>query len=178
MFIRTWEVDRGAQIPRGNYDISKILELIESKFHMVFSNKTINLRMDPYQYRVELNSNVTFAIACYAKHSILKLLGFGSQSTVIGTPQNRAVEYMVFGANMYVQAKLPLSIQRISNMYVYSDIVELSPVRNSQVPITNFLPIKSNFHEYGHWVFNPPLYVRVRVKNIRKIHYENFNRNW
>ena len=38
MFIRTWEVDSGAQIPRGNDDISKILELIESQFHRVFSN--------------------------------------------------------------------------------------------------------------------------------------------
>ena len=48
MFIRTWEVDRGAHIPRFNYDISKILELIESQFHMVFTNKTINLRINPY----------------------------------------------------------------------------------------------------------------------------------
>ena len=47
MFIRTWEVDRIAQIQRCNYNKSKILELIESQFHMVFSNKTINLRMDP-----------------------------------------------------------------------------------------------------------------------------------
>ena len=86
MFIRTWEVDRGAQIPRGNYDISKILELIKVNFHMVFSNKTINLKMDPYQYRVEINPNVTFAIVCYAEHSILKLLEFESQSIVIETP--------------------------------------------------------------------------------------------
>ena len=86
MFIRTLGVDRGAQIPRGNYDISKILELIESKFHVVFSNKTINLRMDPYQYLDEINPNVTFSISCYAEHSILKLLRFGSQSTVIETP--------------------------------------------------------------------------------------------
>ena len=93
---------------------------------MVFSNKTINLRMDPYQYQVKINPNVTFAIACYAEHSILKLLGFGSQFSVIETPQKRAFEYMVFSANMYVQAKLPPSIQRISNMYVYSDIVEIS----------------------------------------------------
>ena len=83
--------------PTGNYDISKIFELIESQFHMVFSNKTINLRMDSYQYRVEINPNVTFAIACYAEHSILKQLGFGSLSTVIETPQKRAVEYIVFG---------------------------------------------------------------------------------
>ena len=76
---------------------------------------------------------------------------------------------MVFNANIYVQAKLPLSIQRISNMYVYSDIVELSPMGNSQVAIMGFLPIKSNFQENGHWVFNPPLYVMVREKNIRTI---------
>ena len=54
-------------------------------------------------------------------------------------------------------------------MYLYSDIVEQSPVGNSQVPIISFLPIKSNFQEIGHWVFNPPLYVRVREKNIRTI---------
>ena len=47
VFIRTWDVDCGAQIPRGNYDISKILELIKSLIYMVFRNKTINLRMDP-----------------------------------------------------------------------------------------------------------------------------------
>ena len=61
---------------------------------MVFSKETINLRMDPYQYRVDINPNVTFAIACYAEYSILKLLGFGSQSTVIETPQKRAIEYI------------------------------------------------------------------------------------
>ena len=130
---------------------------------MVFTNKTINLSMDPYQYRVEINN---FAIACYAERSILKLLVFGQQSTVIETPQKRAVEYMVFNSNIYVQAKLPPAIHRISNMYVYSDIVELSLVGNSQVPIMGFLPIKSNFQENNHLVFNPPLYVKVKEKNI------------
>ena len=86
------------------------MELIESQFHLVFSNKTINIKINPYQYRDEINPNVTFEIACYAEHSILKLLGFVSQSTVIETPQKRTVEYMVFGANMYVQSKLPPSI--------------------------------------------------------------------
>ena len=76
---------------------------------------------------------------------------------------------MVFGGNMYVQAKLPPSIQRISNMYVYLDIVELSPVNNSQVPIMAFLPMKSYFQAKGHYVFNPPLYVRFRENNIRTI---------
>ena len=54
-------------------------------------------------------------------------------------------------------------------MYVYSDIVKLSPVGNSELPIMGFLPIKSNFQKNRHWVFNPLLYVRVREKNIRTI---------
>ena len=91
VLIRTWEVDIASQKPRGIYDISIILELIESQFHMGFSNKSINLRMDPYQYRVEINPNVNFAIACNTERSILKLLGFGLQSIVIETYQKRAV---------------------------------------------------------------------------------------
>ena len=41
VFIRTWKVDRGAQIPRGNYDISNILELI-NQFHINFSKTPLN----------------------------------------------------------------------------------------------------------------------------------------
>ena len=51
-------------------------------------------------------------------------------------------------------------------MYVYSDIDELSQVMNTQIPIMGFLQIKSYFQETGHWVFNQPLYVRVRKTNI------------
>ena len=54
-------------------------------------------------------------------------------------------------------------------MYVYSDIAELSPVGISQVPLMRFLQIKSNLQENGHWVFNPPLYIRVRKQNIKTI---------
>ena len=48
VFIRTLEVYCGPQISRGNYDISKILGLVENQFQMVITNNTINLRMDPY----------------------------------------------------------------------------------------------------------------------------------
>ena len=169
-FIRNWEVDSQQEISQGNYDLSKILEIIQRQLVGMFGVfKPTNLKFNPNQYRFEFNSTVTFAIACYTEHSIIQLLGFGSQSTILHHPNKRAVEYIVFNANNYLQAKLPPSITRISSMYVYSDIVEQSPVGNSQVPIMGFLPIKSNLQEIGHWVFNPPLYVRVRKKNITSI---------
>ena len=54
-------------------------------------------------------------------------------------------------------------------MYVYSDIVELSAVGNSQVLIISFTLKISYVQEKGHWVFKPLLYVIVREKNIRTI---------
>ena len=72
--FRCWVVDRAPQILRGNYNISKILEVIEIQFNLVFSNKTIYLKIDFYQYRVEINSYKQFSIACYANRSILHQL--------------------------------------------------------------------------------------------------------
>ena len=97
------------------------------------------------QYRVEFTSNVNFAIACYAETSVLQLLGFGLQSSVKEIPGKRSVEFIIFNENKWTQAKLPPSLKRITNMYVYSDIFELSSVNNSQVPIMGFLPIRSSF---------------------------------
>ena len=90
---------RAPQIPRGNYAISKILELIETQFNLMFSNKTINLKIDSYQYRVEIDPNEQFAIAYYADRSILQLLGFGSQFIVQKTPGKRTFEFMILDSN-------------------------------------------------------------------------------
>ena len=70
---------------------------------------------------------------------------------------------------MYVQAKLPPSIHRISNMYVYSNFVKLSSVGNRQIPIMGLLPINSKFKKSSNWVFNRPIYVSVREQNIKTI---------
>ena len=44
VIIRTWEVDRETQIQRATMIYQKILKLIESQFHMFFTNKNINLK--------------------------------------------------------------------------------------------------------------------------------------
>ena len=62
-------------------------------------------------------------------------------------------------------------------MYVYSDIVEISPVCNSQVPIMGFFLINIKLQESGHYVFNLPMYVRVRENNIRTITIKIFHGN-
>ena len=62
---------------------------------------------------------------------MLQLLGVVSHTNVTQTPGKRTIEFIIFEPNTYVQAKFPLSLKQISNMYVYSDIVEQSHVGNS-----------------------------------------------
>ena len=82
-------VVRGPKIERGNKDIWKILDLLDFQFQLSFGNNNkSNLNFDIYQYLVEINPNVKFAIACYSERSMLQLLGFGSQTNVKQTPQN------------------------------------------------------------------------------------------
>ena len=138
-FYRLWEVDSEQEIAHGNNDLSTIMEIIQRQLVVIFGIfKPTNLKFNLNQYRFEINYTVTFAIACYGEHSIIKLLGYGSQSTIVRPPDKRAVKFIVFNSNYYLQAKLPPSIKKISSMYVYSDIVEQSPVGNSQVPIMGF----------------------------------------
>ena len=97
----------------------KILKLIETHFHELFSNKTINLKIDSDQYRVEINSNKQFAMACYAKHFILQLLSFGSQSIVQKPIVKITFKFMITNSNKYIHTKLFPVINKISNMYVH-----------------------------------------------------------
>ena len=39
-----WEVNRSYTIQRGNYDIEQIIEFITTQFHLLFENKTIDLK--------------------------------------------------------------------------------------------------------------------------------------
>ena len=55
--------------------------------------------------------------------------------------KKQTFKFMIFESNKYIQLNLFPSIKRISTMYLYSHIVELSLVGNSQVPIIIFLLI-------------------------------------
>ena len=62
--------------------MNKVIEFITTQSHLIFENKTIDLKMSLNQYRVDFSSNVNCAIVCYTQTSVLQLLGFKSQSTV------------------------------------------------------------------------------------------------
>ena len=73
-----------------------------------------------------------YAIVCYTDYSVLQLLGLSKQTTTIVTPGKPTVEYIVFEAARPTRADLTPQLKRLSSMFVYSDIVEMSLVGDTQ----------------------------------------------
>ena len=55
-------------------------------------------------------------------------------------------------------------LKRISNMLVYTDIIDISIGGDTQAPILGFIPIKSHFVDNSHYAINPPSYVHVKKR--------------
>ena len=72
------------------------------------------------------------------------------------------MEYIVFNANDELKTEMPPELKRMTSMLVYSEIVELSLVGDTQAALLGFLPIQSKFGDQAFWSFNPPYYVRCR----------------
>ena len=100
---------------------------------------------------------------------MLQLLGLSKQTTTIVTPNKPTVEYIVFEANRPINADLTPQLKRLSSMFVYSDIVELSLVGDTQAASLGFLPIQSKFGDQAYWSFNPPYKVRLHEKHVTTI---------
>ena len=66
-------------------------------------------------------------------------------------------------------ARNPVSLQIISLMFVYTDIVRQSLVGGAYTNQLGFLPEQSKVGEQTYWTFNPPYYVRLASDHIRTI---------
>ena len=75
----------------------------------------------------------------------------------------------MFDENKHLDAQLPPSINRITGMWVYSDIIELSAVGDTQAPILGYLLIQSKFDEMGYWNFNSPYNIEIKEHFVSNI---------
>ena len=108
---------------------------------------------------------------CFAECSILQIMGFGKQSRIgsFTTYHKFGYDLMVFDENERVDALLPLLIKQITNMWVYTDMIELSAVGDIQAPFLKYVSIQNKFDEMGHWNFNPPYNIKVKEHSVSNI---------
>lgn len=73
-FLESLQVICVLYIVLSNSNILKILKLIKTKANMDIRNTTNNLKIYLYQYRIDINLNVTLMIFYYAKRLMLNYL--------------------------------------------------------------------------------------------------------
>ena len=76
---------------------------------------------------------------------------------------------MIFDAGETVLSEQAPQLKGVTSMFVYSDIVELSLVGDTQAASLGFLPIQNKFGDQAYWSFNPPYYVRLRERHLTTI---------
>ena len=157
-------------ITPGNYTVSDISKQIISylkRFLKDIKNPTIQLTENTQ--RVTFIQESKYAIATFTENSILHIFGLDKQTTRVDVPGKPSAEYMVFNSSDEVESVQSPQLKRVTSMLVYSDIVELSLVGDTQAPLLESLPIQSKFGDQAYWSFNPPYYVCLREKQITTI---------
>ena len=163
-------VRRMGRISPGNFTaqaISDFILLVLKDFVKDIEKPEIDV-LEPTQ-RVRFRQKRKHVIATLTDNSVLHILGLDKQTTRVNVPGKPSVEYMVFDASETVISEQAPQLKRVTSILVYSDIVELSLVGDTQVLLLGFFPIKSQFGDRAYWSFNPPYYIRLREWQVTTI---------
>lgn len=159
-------------IPAGNYKVEDIVNQINVQINKIPQLKGNQISYNENTHKVTFTTTTDYALAAYADNSILQLLGLSKQTTTALSDNKVTLECIKLEANKRLVSELTAHIKRLTSIFVYSDIVELSLVGDSQSALLGYCPIQSKFGDQGYWCFNPPYYVRVREKFINSIKIE------
>ena len=162
--LDNWRVTRSSTIEAGNYSIRELIDYIKLELLAAFTTSLIALEFNFNKQSVDLTSSVKFAFVCFAECSICQIMKFGKQSKIgsFTTDHKFGYDLMMVNENERVDVLLPPLIKRITSMWVYTDIIELSAVGDIQELFLKYVPIQSKFDEMGYWNFNPPYYINMK----------------
>lgn len=159
-------------IPAGNYKVEDIVNIMTVQVNKIPTLKESKISYNENTHKVTFTQTKTYVIAVYSNNALLQLLGLSKQTKMYETEGKPSLECLKLEENKPLTSELTALIKRLTSMFVYSDIVELSLVGDSQSALLGYCPIHSNFGDQGYWCFNPPYYVRVRERCINSIKIE------
>ena len=170
--LHTWSIARCSTIPAENYSMKDLCKLIEIEILIATPENQPTIEFNSNQNRVILTPTQSFALVCFAESSVLQIMGFEKQSKIRKFDSDRypcVIDFMVCTIDVPITAKLPPSIHCCTSMWVYSDIVELSAVGDTQAPCLEYLPIQSKMNEMGYWLLHPPYYIKIKEHTVNNI---------
>ena len=135
------------------------------------------VRYNPITRRVIFKNLVwsRFLIAAPTNASIISMFGHGARSFKIRASREREIDILPVetenSAASIIRIYNPLSpnkivnLRTLDNVFVYTDIIEQSLIRESPANFLGYFLIKSYFGETGYWCFNLPYDYKV-IKNF------------
>ena len=103
------------------------------------------------------------------------MFGHGTRSVKFRASSERVIDVLPVETDNIAHSQtricnpLPLiekvNFRTLDNVFVYTDIIEQSLIKESQAILFGYFSIKSNFGETGYWCFNPPYNYKV-IKNL------------
>ena len=174
----------------GKYNLTEILDKLQREIRSIgagFENAKVQYNKD--KDRVIITETTRkLLISSYTKTSILPMLGFTNdiktnrdnwhathedatdeEIAVVDSPSYTLVDYILIDGPTVFEASLPPKINRINEIYVYTDIVDTVLVGNTQAPMLGYFPIQSKWGSQAYWNFNPPYYIKVKESTVRTI---------
>ena len=157
------------KISSGEYnDANDLIKNFDSILQKVIRSHLIRIEKNHAYYhsrrmRTNIRSTDTKMIVVSPKQSsILRLFGLKRNSKQIIIKTDCEVDVLYIPKDMtYIEAKDPIVLRSITNMFIYSDIVEDSLVGDTQQCLLGFLPVMTKQGDQGYWCFNPPTYQLV-----------------
>lgn len=167
----------------GQYNITNLTAFIQEEIRKTgLGVERATVSYDRTTDRVTIKDTTRrMIISGYSSSSILDVLGFGKQTRttdqvyrdsdmeVVPNLSLPKLEYMQVITGHTVEAKKAPVMQRLSSIYVYTDIVDDVLVGNTQAPLLGYFPVLSKYGSTSYFNMNPPYYIRVKESNVRTI---------
>jgi hypothetical protein len=102
------------------------------------------------------------AIVARKRASIIHLMGHSRNAKLIRLGDNNELELLYIPREVsFLEGPDPIDLRPITNMFVYSDIVNDSLVGETQESLMGYMPLVTTHGQQGYWCFNPPYYPKV-----------------
>ena len=104
----------------------------------------------------------------------LKRFAFGTATTtlgdILGIPSTKIEgPPLLYYYQPNVMRPKTGTIEQISSMYIYCDLIKYQMVGDTQAPLLGVLPVQGSYGEQIFWGFNPPYYIPLNKQHIDSI---------
>ena len=156
----------------GNYSIEEILDCLCLNIKGVLGLSHFTIRFNHNLGKVIVTTDTRFTLACPSSPSLLELIGFKQDSEKYGSTDGDATKpkfHLCRFDGVKIASESPIIPAAISHMFIYSDIVDISPIGDTLAPLLGHFSVTSKYGAQGTFEAVNRRYVKVKPRILSTI---------